>query len=382
MFLAPSDQQTLETFRRRLHARPELSGEERETARAVAEFLTPTKPDVTVENLGGHGLAFAYSGAEPGPTLLFRADLDGLPIQERSRAPHASQIPGRAHACGHDGHMTALAALGLGLARERPKRGRAVLLFQPAEETGAGAAAVIADPQFAPLKPDFAFGWHNMPGLPFGRASLRSGPVNCASRGLRATLSGKTAHASMPEFGVSPLRALAALLPGLTALGRGGALDEGYSLVTVTHASMGERAFGVAPGGAEIFATLRTLTDATMAALVERAEALIEAAAKADGLGVEIAYEDVFAHCENSARAVVLLAAALDAEGVLWGEEGLPMRGSEDFGRFRAVCPSAMFLLGAGETCPSLHNPDYDFPDALAFIAARVMMRAAREALG
>jgi len=382
MLLGPADRQNLAAFRRRLHARPELSGEEAQTARAVVDFLSPTNPDRVVEALGGHGLAFVYAGAEPGPTLLFRADLDALPIQEISDAPYRSQSPSKAHLCGHDGHMTALAALGLGFARARPKRGRAVLLFQPAEETGAGAAAVVADPKFAELAPDFAFAWHNMPGLPFGKATLAAGPVNCASRGLRATLSGKTAHASMPEYGVSPMRALAALMPGLTELGRGGALDAGYSLVTVTHAAMGERAFGVAPGRAEIFATLRTLTDATMAALVERAETLIRDTARAQNLGVEIAYEDIFAHCENAPQAVERVARALDAEGVKWDGEGFPMRGSEDFGRFRAVAPSAMFLLGAGGSCPSLHNPDYDFPDDLAFLAAAVMMRIARDTLG
>ena len=128
---------------------------------------------------------------------------------------------------------------------------------------------MIADPKFEAIAPDFAFAWHNMPGLPFGEAALIAGPVNCASRGLRAIFVGETAHASTPEFGVSPMRALARLMPELTALGRGGALDMGYSLVTITHVEMGARAFGVAPGRAELWAALRTLADATMGALAE-----------------------------------------------------------------------------------------------------------------
>ena len=257
-----------------------------------------------------------------------------------------------------------------------------MLLFQPAEENGVGAAAVIADAKFAEIAPDFVFAWHNMPGLPFGRAALAAGTMNCASRGMRAILSGSASHASTPELGVSPLRAVAKLMPKLTALGRGGPLDAGYSLVTVTHVEMGERAFGVAPGGAEIWATLRALTDATMASLVEKAEQLVRDTAQAENLRAKIVYQDVFAHCENAPAAVELIARALDAERVPWDGAGLPMRASEDFGCFSSKAPSAMFLIGAGERHASLHNPDYDFPDDLIAIASRVMMRIARETLG
>ena len=178
---------------------------------------------------------------------------------------------------------------------------------------------MIADPKFAEIAPDFVFAWHNMPGLPFGRAALAAGTMNCASRGMRAILSGSASHASTPELGVSPLHAVAKLMPKLTALGRGGPLDAGYSLVTVTHVEMGERAFGVAPGGAEIWATLRALTDATMAALVEKAERIVRDTAQAENLRVEIVYQDVFAHCENAPAAVELIARALEAERVSLG---------------------------------------------------------------
>jgi amidohydrolase len=362
-------------FRRALHAAPELSGEEAATAARIVEALPA--PDALLTGLGGHGVAAVYAGAAPGPTLMFRAELDGLPIQEISDFAHRSRTPGKGHLCGHDGHMAALLALAFDLARDRPKRGRAVLLFQPAEETGAGAAAVLSDPRFAQIAPDFAFAWHNMPGLPLGQAALKAGPANCASRGLALTLTGRTAHASAPETGVSPMRALARLMPALTALG-----GEAFRLATITHARLGEPAFGVAPGEAELFATLRTLTDDGMGALVDAAEALIGEVARAEGLRAQIAYRDVFAHCENAPEATERLARALAAEGIRVGEAGLPMRASEDFGRFRAACPSAMFLLGAGERAPALHNPDYDFPDALIPIAAGVMARAAREALG
>jgi len=312
---------------------------------------------------------------------MVRAELDGLPIEELTDVPHRSAVPGKGHLCGHDGHMAILAALARGLGRQRPQRGRAVLMFQPAEEDGSGAAAVVADPTFREIAPDLAFALHNMPGIPFGQAALAEGVVNCASRGMRIVLPGKTAHASMPETGVSPMNAVAQLMPALTALSHGAPPDATFSLVTITHAQMGEPAFGIAPGRAEVWATLRTLTDSRMQDLCTRAEALVTEAARDQGLGVEIAYDDIFHHCENAPEAVAHLRRALEAEGIPH-DRGDPMRASEDFGRFGQKAPAAMFFLGAGETYPSLHNPDYDFPDDLIGIGARVFMRALRDLLG
>ena len=381
MFLSDADTADLIAFRHELHQRPELSGEERETAQTVRAFLEQARPDRVIGDLGGHGLAAVYNGAAPGPCVMFRAELDALPIDEVSSSPYRSKARGKAHLCGHDGHMAALAALGLGLSRQRPQRGRVVLLFQPAEEIGAGAEAVILDPMFSAIEPDFVFAWHNMPGMPQGEASIANGPAACASRGLRAIFNGKTAHASAPEAGLSPMRALARLMPEIAALGRGGPIDELYSLVTITHVEMGAHSFGVAPGRGELWATLRSVTDATMASLVERAKALIRDAAGADGLDVEIVYQDAFDAAVNAPEAVDRVVRALETEGVKW-KTGLPMRPSEDFGRFSAEAPSALFLLGAGEGCPSLHNADYDFPDALIPVAARVLMRVVRDTLG
>jgi amidohydrolase len=382
MVLTNQDMVDLVEFRRKLHRMPELPREEIETAREVRAFLTSTHPDGLLTGLGGHGVAAIYEGREPGPTVMFRAELDGLPIEEISDAPHRSTIPGKGHLCGHDGHTAILVGLARALGRQRPQRGRAILMFQPAEEDGSGAAAVIADPRFRQISPDFAFALHNLPGLPLGKVALVEGPVNCASRGMRIVLTGKTAHASMPETGISPVNVVAELMPALTALGRGGSLDEGYSLVTVTHARIGEPAFGVAPGRAEIWATLRTLTDAGMEDLCVSAEHLVLTTARERGLGVEIAYDDIFQHCENAPEAVAQLRRALDAEGVPYDEGNLPMRASEDFGRFGQKAPAAMFFLGAGERHPSLHNPDYDFPDDLIGIGARVFMRTLRNLLG
>ncbi|WP_176085137.1 amidohydrolase [Martelella sp. HB161492] len=382
MFLTNRDLVDLIELRHDLHRHPEISGEERRTAGRVASYLQPLKPDALVTGLGGHGVAAVFEGAEPGPTVLFRAELDALPIEELTGLDYASEVPGKGHLCGHDGHMAILTALATGLSRQRPARGRAVLLYQPAEETGAGAAAVIADPQFAALAPDMAFSLHNQPGMAIGTASLMAGPVNCASRGMRIILSGKTAHASLPHTGVSPMPALAEIMPALAALAHGRHSDADFALVTVTHAEMGERAFGIAPGAAEVWVTLRTLTDDRMDALRERAEAVAIDAAGRCGLGVAISYDDIFMHCENAGEAVDHLAAALTAEGVAFDRGDLPMRASEDFGRFGKICPAAMFFLGSGMDNADLHNPDYAFPDDLIEIGGRVFMRVARDLLG
>ena len=382
MFLTHQDVIELTEWRRGLHRNPEISGEEAGTARTVQALLASAGADRIVTGLGGHGVAGVFEGGQPGPTVMFRAELDALPIEEISDAPHRSRVPGKAHLCGHDGHMAILAALARGLSRQRPQRGRAVLLFQPAEETGAGAAAVVADPKFREIAPDFVFALHNLPGMKFGKVALIEGPVSCASRGMRIVLTGKTAHASMPETGLSPVAAVARLMPGLTALGSGGPMDGSFAMVTITHARIGEPAFGIAPAHGEVWATLRTVTDAGMNALVAKAERLASDAARTSGLSLKISYSDVFRHCENAPEAVAHLRRALDAEGVAHDRGDLPMRPSEDFGHLGAHAPAAMLFLGAGEHHASLHNPDYDFPDDLIGIGARVFMRTLRDLLG
>ncbi len=382
MSLTNQDLVEIVAFRRALHARPEISNEEEGTAHSVTDFLADTGPDEVLTGLGGHGVAAVYDSGEAGPTVLLRAELDALPIAELSDIPHRSQIAGKGHMCGHDGHTAILTAVGRQLGRQRPARGRVVLMFQPAEETGNGAAGVTADPRYERIRPDFAFSLHNLPGTPLGHVRLKEGVVNCASRGMRIVLTGKTAHSSMPETGVSPMQAISELMPALPPLGSGSFADDDFSMLTVTHASMGEAVFGIAPGHAEVWATLRTRLDARMADLCGAAENLARGIAAAHGLSCEIDYHEIFVASLNEPQAVAHLRSALDAEGVTHDEAELPMRASEDFGRFGHGARSAMFFLGSGERHPALHNPDYDFPDDLIPIGAKVFMRTVRNLLG
>lgn len=380
--LTNRDMAELTDWRRELHRFPEVSREEAGTAARVVAALGPLMPDETLTGLGGHGVAAIFNGAEAGPTVLFRAELDALPIEELSEAPHRSTIPGKGHLCGHDGHMTLLMGLGRLLARQKPQKGRVVLMFQPAEEDGSGAAAVVADPAFAAIKPDWAFSIHNLPGVAYGTGLLKSGTVNCASQGLKITLFGKTAHASQPEAGSSPGLALARLVEHFTHVAPPGPLRDGYRLVTVTHARLGEPAFGIAPGLAELLITLRTMADADMAALRADAMAMAEGTAKDHGLTVTFETHDDFAASVNHPEATAQMAAALDRLGIAHAEGDLPMRGSEDFGRFgQPGTRSAMLFLGAGQG-PALHNPDYDFPDGLIQPGVAIFHQIARDLLG
>lgn len=379
--MATPDFEALTRWRHKLHAMPELSGEEEKTAAEVVAILSATKPDGIITGLGGTGVAVIYNGHEPGPALGLRAELDALPIEEIGTPPHRSRIPGKGHMCGHDGHMTILAAIGQTLGAKRPKRGRAILLFQPSEENGAGAARMIADPRFAAAKPDITLSLHNMPGVPLGHAWLRTGTVNCASQGLKIIFTGRTAHASLPHTGLSPAPAAAELVPALAALS-GGDLGQGtFTLATITHLKIGEPAFGIAPGHGEVWVTLRSETDSGMAGIRARAEELAEASAVRHGLAVRFEDHDIFHACINHPDAVRILASAMDAEGIIH-HAGEIMRGSEDFGRFAAVSTSAMLFLGSGENHPALHNPDYDFPDTLIEKGAGIFTRALRDVLG
>lgn len=357
---------SLTQLRHALHRAPELSGQEQHTAQKIVEALQEHAPDAVITGLGGHGVAAVYRGASEGPRVMLRCELDALPILEKTGLPYASERPQVAHLCGHDGHMAIMLGVAQCLNAHRPERGEVVLLFQPAEEDGSGARAVIADPQFASLVPDYAFSLHNMPGMPLGAVALEAGPMACASRGLKVAFTGRTAHASSPETGLSPAQAMAQVMQECAQLDQGaGPHDPLFTRVTITHAQLGAPSFGVAPAQGEVWLTLRTQHDGQMQDLVHHAETMMHTVAQDHGLEIDLSYSDVFAACTNDTAASDIFAKAVETCEFARVDGVLPMRASEDFGEFGVMSRAAMLLLGSGETHPALHDQMYDFPDQL-----------------
>lgn len=356
----------LVALRRRLHALAEASGAEANTSALVAGELRACRPSLVLEGLGGHGVAAAWDPPAPadGPVVLLRAELDAVPVPETIRLAHASRTPGISHKCGHDGHMAMLLGVARRLATGPPPRGRIVLLFQPAEETGAGAAAVAADPRLRALQPDWLFALHNLPGYGEGRVLARPGAFAAGSAGMRVRLRGRTAHAAEPARGRSPDRAMSELITALVTLPPGD--RDALELVTVTHARLGEPAFGVAPGEAEVLATLRSDDDRALDGLRRRAAATARAAARRHGLACSLSWEEVFPVAWNDPAATALVRRAARQAGLAASRpRESAFRWSEDFGVLAKLGRGALFGLGAGRRSPGLHAERYDFNDSL-----------------
>lgn len=370
----------LVAFRRRLHAHPELSEDEHRTAEAIVERLSRAEPSQVVEGLGsmGTGVCAVYDSDRPGPTVLVRAELDALPIQESCVFGHRSTVEGVSHKCGHDGHMTTLIALAEEL-RARPiERGRVLLLFQPAEETGTGAAAVIADPDFKALgAPDYVYAFHNVPRYPLGRVLVREGVFSQASVGFIVEFQGRTSHSSYPEHGVNPSRAVTELVTAVNGFGESLADRTAAPVLgTVSYAQIGSADkgpnFGTAPGAATVMGVVRAHTNADLdlvrSELAQRADKL----AAESGLSHSLSWHEAFAATQADRECVATIRAAAADAGLEVEELDQPFRWSEDFGYFTQAFNGAFFGLGSGVEQPQLHDDGYDYPDALIEIGARL----------
>ena len=365
-------------LRRDLHAAPELSDHEQNTARTITEFFHRFRPDQVIAPLGSNGIAFLFDSGRPGLSVVFRCELDAIPIHEANDFAYRSRITDVSHKCGHDGHMAIMAGLGYLISLNRPRQGRIILLFQPAEETGQGAAAVVDDPKFKNFNADYVFALHNLPGYPLGAVLIKPGPINCASCGMIIRLAGITSHSAWPQDGLSPALPMCGLIEALTKLPSSAALNPLYCNVTVVHARLGDPAFGLSPGYAEVLATLRSETDKGLAILTEHAVSLVKDTAIRSNLGYEIRWAEGFVASLNDPGACDIVKKAAKAAGaqVLYLESALPV--SEDFGQFSARIPGAMFGLGAGETGARLHQSDYDFPEELIEVGATVFSEIAK----
>ena len=365
-------------FRRQLHARPELSESEHETATAIVARLAPTHPTAVVDRLGTMqtGLCAVYDSGEPGPVVLLRAELDALPIQESNTFGHRSKTPGVSHKCGHDGHMATLVAVAEGLNSRPIARGKVYLLFQPAEETGTGASAVLADERFQTLDPpDAVYAFHNVPKYPLGQVLLRKGLFAQGSVGFIVRYRGKTSHSSYPEHGVNPSVAVTNLVAAVNRFDE--TLSDSVSapiLGTVSYAQLGvaEKGpnFGTTPGEGVVMGVVRAHRTSDLDRVRNELASRAGQLARDGGLEHELSWHEAFAATESDDDCVAVVeAAAAQAElDARYLDE--PFRWSEDFGYFTAAFKGAFFGLGSGTDQPQLHDDGYDYPDALIGIGA------------
>jgi len=390
---------TLKEIRQQLHRLAETAHQEKETAAFVAARLREAGIEDIREGIGGYGLVATIDSRRPGPALLFRAELDALPIDETISLPYASRNSGVAHKCGHDGHMSVLIGLAQAL-QDRPlARGKVHLLFQPAEETGEGAEKMLGDHKMSGIAPDFAFALHNLPGFPLHSVLLREDVFAAGSAGLIIRLTGNTAHAAHPDQGRSPAPAVAALISSLQEL-PGSVLPSGrFGLATIIHVRIGDEAFGTTPGRAVLMATLRAWEPEDLEQLREQAVGLAYEVAEAQGLECGHEWTEVFHPTVNNPEAVALVRKAAEklvasraakrggdqtgyqsekrAEFETLKRSGgqsvpleirdmaHPFSWSEDFGMFTNRFTGALVGIGAGEDHAHLHDTRYDFPDEI-----------------
>lgn len=355
----------LVTFRKMLHANPEVSGKEYNTAKSVSKFLKTCKPTKVIENIGGTGIVAIFDSGKSGKSVMFRAELDALPIQEINTFAHKSSIDGVSHKCGHDGHTTVLLGLASILSEQKPKTGKVFLLFQPAEEDGEGAKAVFADPKFEALKPDYIFAFHNLPAYPLNQIVVKNNSFTAGVNSIIIQINGKTAHAAEPENGLNPALAIAEILQESAKLSNNDPNRDDFTLITPVHVEMGEIAYGISAGYGEVRLTIRTWDEENMEKLTADIINCTEKASENHQMPITYSWTHEFFANQNDDTAVSLIREAASSLSFDIFQRKFPFKWGEDFGLFTQHFKGAMFGIGSGEKSPALHNPDYDFPDEI-----------------
>lgn len=352
-------------LRHRLHRHPELSMHEAETGKRIMEFLM-RETSLEINDMGRWFYAYYDSGTDDAKAIAFRADIDALPIDEKNDLPYCSVNEGISHRCGHDGHSATLAALCC-MVDEQGVDSDIYFIFQHAEETGDGAkecAQLISDKSISEI-----FAFHNWSGQPENSVTLGEGVVQCASKGVTFTLTGKPSHASRPEDGRNPAEALSRL--ALKAAGMDG--------VTTVGVNIGGKNFGISPGEGEVSFTLRAPYEKNIEALQRQLSDLAEELAEAGEFELEITESDVFPETINDAGLAGKVREAAKKLGLKVLELDRPMRPSEDFGYFQKKCPGVMMYIGNGTDYPQIHTEKYDFNDGIIETAAELLYELCRE---
>ncbi len=370
---------SLTELRKTLHKHPEVSLNEKETAKKILSFLENYPPDEIETEVGETGIFAIYKGAKPGKTVLFRCELDALPIEEINTFEHRSTIEGVSHKCGHDGHMAIICGLATQLHLQRPETGKVVLLFQPAEEDGRGAVRVNADPKFKSLQPDFVFALHNLPRYNQNQIVVKNNTFTCAVNSIIIKLKGKTSHAGEPEKGINPALALAEITNAFQQHIQADITKDNFCLISSIYIKMGKKAYGISAGAGETHFTVRTDKNEQMKKIEATLEETARKIAQKHQLDCTIKWTQNFHANENSSEAVDYVRKAAVSNNFDLLEKESPFTWGEDFGIFTQEYAGAMFGLGAGTDTPALHNPDYDFPDAIIPTGVAIFNQIAKQ---
>ncbi|TIN92100.1 MAG: amidohydrolase [Mesorhizobium sp.] len=370
-------------WRRDLHAHPEFGFEEKRTAAFVAAKLREFGLDDVTEGVGGTGVVGTLKRGSGNRAVALRADMDALRIAEQSTASYRSGNPGLMHACGHDGHTAMLLGAAKRLAAEGGFDGTVRFIFQPAEEWGRGALAMLDDGLMRRFPFDEIFGLHNMPGLPIGHFETRAGPIMSAEDIFEIVLSGLGGHAARPHSGNETLVAACALVTNLQTIVSRRLSPADISVVSVTELiTDGTR--NALPGLARILGDARSFRPEVSAGIERQMRIIAEGTAAAYNVTAEVNYSREFVPLCNDAELVdAAFAAARDVfEPGNIAVAAEPMTASEDFARFLDHVPGCFVFLGNGEASAPLHNSSYDFNDEGLLFGANFHVAIARRRLG
>jgi len=360
-------QPEIQAWRRDIHEHPELGYEERRTSAFVAERLREFGCDEVATGLGGTGVVGVIKGRKPAgnadvKVIGLRADMDALPIEEATGLPYASKTSGKMHACGHDGHTAMLLGAARYLAETRNFAGQAVVIFQPAEEGGFGAAAMIKDGLFERFAIDQVYGMHNGPGIPVGSFAIRPGPIMAATDAVNIHIEGRGGHAARPHLSIDSVMVGAQLITALQSIVSRSVDPLEAAVVSMCEFHAGN-ARNVIPQTAEIRGTVRTLTGEVRALLEKRVREVVDGVAQMTGARIDLEYLRGYPVVVNhAAQTDFAIKVAEDVAGNGNVQEMPPLMGGEDFAYMLEKRPGAFIFCGNGDSA-GLHHPAYNFDD-------------------
>ncbi|MEX1003573.1 MAG: amidohydrolase [Crocinitomicaceae bacterium] len=362
-------------LRKTLHAHPELSGEEEKTSHFIEQEIHKFG-NFTIFKVGKTSLLARRVFDEDGPHLMFRCELDALPIKEINDFHYRSKIDGVSHKCGHDGHMAIMMSLANKLTEKDYANGTVSLLFQSAEENGKGAEEILANENFQSINPpDFIFALHNVPGYPLHQIILKKGVLTPSVISVEITFKGKTSHAAEPEKGINPALPITVIIRASQEKQNPDQDSENFCVFAPVYLEMGEKSYGVSAGEGMVGLTIRCWTADYMDELIQWVTAKVNEIGATYGIETEMRWFESFSSVENNEKSVDMIREAAESLGMSIHDKEKPFRWGEDFGLYTQKMKGAMFALGAGENVPALHNPDYDFPDEIITSGSEIFMQ-------